>query len=355
MAAISARSRVGWASRVLARRFAFSDTSFQGSVSFGIAGGNGCTGHAGALLSQLGAHHATRTAPGVSAKPTMSSTGRCGPLDLTKPLGVQRPWANLYRVHTVSFLGRRSLEFRRPFVVPQRAGGEFSGSGGGWDRDGGDRRQQYRFRQYQGWEGDGPKPPLWTLLRNPLLFSGAFTLGSFAVAAIYRDESRRSAPVFENPFTRTPRRRKTHEILGMQFTTAEVVVWSIIGANCAVSLAWLRSMRGQYSHLHAYPWLQRYFLHHPFSGRGAPLLFSAFSHNTGPHLVFNMLALYSFAPGIIQALGPENFLASYMSACVLSSLGGMAIKLATTSTVAPPFCAASLDSGLGWGFRSQGP
>jgi rhomboid-like protein len=91
-------------------------------------------------------------------------------------------------------------------------------------------------------------------------------------------------------------------------------------------------MRGTQSLELAYPWLRRYFLHHAFSGRALPLLGSAFSHATFPHFLFNMMALWSFGTGLCRDLGPENFIAWYMSAAVLTSLGGMLIKLASVGT-----------------------
>ena len=50
-------------------------------------------------------------------------------------------------------------------------GGTSDGSSGARGSDAG--RRKYHFRQYQGWEGDGPKPPIWGLLTSPLIFAGA--------------------------------------------------------------------------------------------------------------------------------------------------------------------------------------
>eukprot|EP00293_Proteomonas_sulcata_P009090 CAMPEP_0184306366 /NCGR_PEP_ID=MMETSP1049-20130417/15376_1 /TAXON_ID=77928 /ORGANISM="Proteomonas sulcata, Strain CCMP704" /LENGTH=148 /DNA_ID=CAMNT_0026618607 /DNA_START=185 /DNA_END=634 /DNA_ORIENTATION=+ len=45
-----------------------------------------------------------------------------------------------------------------------------------------------------------------------------------------------------------------------------------------------------------------------------------------------MLGLWSFGPALVPLLGEENFLACYLSSGVLSSFGGMLIRLATTAT-----------------------
>mmetsp|Transcript_47964 Transcript_47964/g.150468 ORF Transcript_47964/g.150468 Transcript_47964/m.150468 type:complete len:382 (+) Transcript_47964:4146-5291(+) len=187
------------------------------------------------------------------------------------------------------------------------------------------------FRQFQGWEGDSPRPPRSSLILRPLLFAASVTLGSLAIAAIWRDEKRRREP-WANRFGLASSRRY-HDFYGWQYTTAQAVCGSLLAANTVIFLCWTRSLRGVSSTLeHAYSWLNRYFLHYAFSGRGFPLLGSTFSHITLPHFAFNMFALFSFGQPLVDVLGPENFLACYLSAGVLSSLGGMMIKLMTTCT-----------------------
>jgi len=192
--------------------------------------------------------------------------------------------------------------------------------------------QGYHFRQYQGWEGDGPSPSRFTLLVRPLLFSAAIVLGSFALAAVWRDEKTRANR--QSSMFGPGRKSQKVDILGWQLSRQEVIIGGIIVCNLVIFGCWASSFRGAFHSVeHAYPWLQRHFLHYPFSGRGFPLLGSAFSHITFPHLFFNMFALWSFGPKLVNALGEENFLAAYLSAGVLSSLGGMCIKLLSTSTL----------------------
>ena len=120
--------------------------------------------------------------------------------------------------------------------------------------------------------------------------------------------------------------------MGWRFTIPQLVCGSLVLANGVIFLCWTRSLRGAQSLEAAYPWLRKYFLHHAFSGRGLPLVGSAFSHATFPHFLFNMMALYSFGTALCRDLGPENFLAWYMSAAALTSLGGMLVKLGMTCT-----------------------
>jgi hypothetical protein len=60
-------------------------------------------------------------------------------------------------------------------------------------RQGGEVCRKYHFRQYQGWEGDGPAPNRFTLLIRPLLFAAGVVLTTFALAAIVRDERARAS------------------------------------------------------------------------------------------------------------------------------------------------------------------
>jgi len=188
---------------------------------------------------------------------------------------------------------------------------------------------QYHFRQYQGWEGDGPSPNKFTLLIRPLLFASGVVLTTFAIAAIVRDERARAS----KRDRMMGRRPQKIDFLGWQLSRQEAIIGGIITCNLVIFGCWAASFRGAFHSIeHAYPWLRRNFLHYPFSGRGFPLLGSAFSHITFPHLFFNMFALWSFGPKLVAALGEENFLACYLSAGVLSSLGGMTVKLLMTST-----------------------
>ena len=178
----------------------------------------------------------------------------------------------------------------------------------------------------QGWDGGGPVPSIFGLLVRPVLFSGAVVVGSLGLAAIYRDEQRRKQGWV------WPDRQRHVDFMGWRFSVSELVCGSLVAVNGAVFLCWTRSLRGVQSLEVVSPWLRRYFLHYGFSGRALPLLGSAFSHINFPHLLFNMLALWTFGPKLARDLGPENFFACYLSSATLASLGGTLVKLATRDT-----------------------
>jgi len=159
-----------------------------------------------------------------------------------------------------------------------------------------------------------------------VLFSGAVVVGSLGLAAIYRDEQRRKQGWV------WPDRQRHVDFMGWRFSVSELVCGSLVAVNGAVFLCWTRSLRGVQSLEVVSPWLRRYFLHYGFSGRALPLLGSAFSHINFPHLLFNMLALWTFGPKLARDLGPENFFACYLSSATLASLGGTLVKLATRDT-----------------------
>ena len=58
-----------------------------------------------------------------------------------------------------------------------------------------------------------------------------------------------------------------------------------------------------------------------------PLLFFFFSHYGPFHLAFNMYALQSFAPPLVDIMGKEHFLAIYLSGAVVSSMSSYVYKV----------------------------
>jgi rhomboid family protein len=63
------------------------------------------------------------------------------------------------------------------------------------------------------------------------------------------------------------------------------------------------------------------------------LLLAEFSHIDPAHLLFNMVALWSFGRAIEMALGPRRLLSLYVTGGVLASLGYVAYGLAVHSDV----------------------
>ncbi|CDK29120.1 unnamed protein product [Kuraishia capsulata CBS 1993] len=107
-----------------------------------------------------------------------------------------------------------------------------------------------------------------------------------------------------------------------------VVLYSIIGLNVLVFMAWRSNQFGRV--------LYRYFLlDKQAMWSNWSMLGSAFSHQDFWHILFNLWCLYSFSTTLIQVLGPANFLEVYLNGAVISSLASLAypkvFRLATNS------------------------
>ena len=75
-----------------------------------------------------------------------------------------------------------------------------------------------------------------------------------------------------------------------------------------------------------------------------PMILSAFSHYGSLHLLCNMMVLHSFMGPAVHLLGPEQFLAVYLSAGVLSSMASLTYKVATRQS--SPLPLVELQRGL---------
>lgn len=93
--------------------------------------------------------------------------------------------------------------------------------------------------------------------------------------------------------------------------SAQVVVLAVVAVNVVVSFLGLRALGGEH------PGAER-FLYVPYqvargeNGRG--MLVAHFAHASAWHLAFNMIALFSFAGPVLQAVGPAWFLVIYVVA-----------------------------------------
>jgi membrane associated rhomboid family serine protease len=96
---------------------------------------------------------------------------------------------------------------------------------------------------------------------------------------------------------------------------------AIVAVNVVVSLIGFRAL--QAGDKRAEPFL---FIPHQVArgGNRLGMLLAHFSHGSVLHLAFNMLALYSFGEGVLQALGPARFLLVY----AVSGLGSDLVVLA---------------------------
>uniref|UniRef100_A0A6B2LDP4 Peptidase S54 rhomboid domain-containing protein n=1 Tax=Arcella intermedia TaxID=1963864 RepID=A0A6B2LDP4_9EUKA len=87
-------------------------------------------------------------------------------------------------------------------------------------------------------------------------------------------------------------------------------VGTILGINTMVFLGWRFYPEAMVPH----------FLHMNMSGKVYTLITSTFSHNNGPHFLFNMVALWSFGRHIHHYLGQEYFTAFYLTSGAFSAL-----------------------------------
>jgi len=96
------------------------------------------------------------------------------------------------------------------------------------------------------------------------------------------------------------------------------VVLVVIALNVVVSLFGFRAFRG------TDPAAAGAFLfvpHEVARGRNAVgMLLAHFSHGSSLHLLFNMIALYSFSGTVLNAVGPLNYLLIYVAAGIGSDL-----------------------------------
>ncbi|KAF9427507.1 hypothetical protein BGZ94_004772 [Podila epigama] len=98
----------------------------------------------------------------------------------------------------------------------------------------------------------------------------------------------------------------------LEFSPGERTVWTLIGINSLVFAAW---QIPRWS-----PFMEKWFMHHPASGKSITLLTSMFSHQHFWHFGLNMFAMHSFAVPLHDQMGMEQFLAFYITTGVTASL-----------------------------------
>lgn len=142
----------------------------------------------------------------------------------------------------------------------------------------------------------------WRSLAKPALFTAAFcTATTFAVPLIVDN----IAALRRNP---------------------AFVVYGIVGLNVAGFFAW-KSPVG-YRMMARYGLLVKNSMRSPWT-----MLGSAFSHQDGLHLLFNMVCLTSFGVGMAGIVGTSGFLTMYLNLAVISSLVSLAIPTLMRSAV----------------------
>ncbi|XP_011504532.1 PREDICTED: presenilins-associated rhomboid-like protein, mitochondrial [Ceratosolen solmsi marchali] len=102
----------------------------------------------------------------------------------------------------------------------------------------------------------------------------------------------------------------------------ETIFFSLLGANVLVFLSW-KIPKLQ-------PFMFKYFTHQTGSNFShIPSVLSMFSHCNAYHLIANMYALYTFITPTVHYLGPEHFIALYLTSGVVANLFSTAYKLFT--------------------------
>ncbi|XP_067109151.1 presenilin-associated rhomboid-like protein A, mitochondrial isoform X1 [Osmerus mordax] len=196
-----------------------------------------------------------------------------------------------------------------------------------------------------------PPPPLAPRpsLLKPLVFTVGFTGCSFGAAAILQYESLKrqvqmareeqeaerlgqgsqDMSVWHSWWRQLPElQRQAIMLLSLlddtwsSLTQGQRTATGIIVMNAAVLCCW------------RIPSLQRtmikYFTANPASKtRCLPMILSCFSHYSVLHLAANMYVLWTFSSTIVNLLGPEQFLAVYLSAGVVSTMVSYSCKAAT--------------------------
>lgn len=173
-------------------------------------------------------------------------------------------------------------------------------------------------------------------LVKPFTFAVAVTGVSYTGAAIWQYEGfrqvvkRQQRRLFNdgnyNFFGKAGGFRHQLNVWWNHLDPGEKLVCGIIGVNVAVFLAWRIP---QFS-----AFMTTYFVSSPMAKATAwPMLLSTFSHYSFFHIFINMYVLWSFAPAATAMFGKEQFLATYLSAGVISNLAGYVYKVARASTV----------------------
>ncbi|XP_066455897.1 presenilin-associated rhomboid-like protein, mitochondrial isoform X2 [Eleutherodactylus coqui] len=168
---------------------------------------------------------------------------------------------------------------------------------------------------------------------KPFLFTVGFSACSFGAAAIWQYESLKNQMKNYLDDIRADWLEKTRLAKHGDFRKQVNEWWNslsdgkrtvsgIIVANILVFCLWRVPNMQRI--------MARYFTSNPASHNLClPMVLSTFSHFSFYHLAANMYVLWTFSSTVVSILGPEQFLALYLSAGVVSSFTSYVCKAAT--------------------------
>jgi len=182
-------------------------------------------------------------------------------------------------------------------------------------------------------QGEFLQAPTWSDLIKPAIFTGVFGTSVMTGAFIWKYEnSRKKEQKFLDPvikyFSNLPPppkagewRRQLNEFWN-KLHEGHKLTFGIFSINLAVFLLWRIPA--------ARPFMTKYFASNPAVKKNClPMLLCAFSHMGPLHFGFNMFALSSFAPPLVDIMGKEHFLGAYLTGAVVSSFTSYFYRVVT--------------------------
>ena len=175
--------------------------------------------------------------------------------------------------------------------------------------------------------------PRWSDLTTPILFTAGFSTVVMSGAAIWKYENERYKRIkrtysgeFWKFFENLPKQpkagtwRQEMNSYWNSLTEGQKIVSGLLVVNTAVFIMWqIPAMT---------PFMMRYFASTPVGqSKVLPMLLCAFSHQNFMHFGFNMFALNSFVPPVVESMGKELFLGFYLTAAVVSSFTSLFYKV----------------------------
>ncbi|XP_065056569.1 presenilin-associated rhomboid-like protein, mitochondrial [Rhopilema esculentum] len=197
------------------------------------------------------------------------------------------------------------------------------------------------FRKFSNAFGNGRRR-----IVRPVLFTCLFGSGTFACCTILQYERIRHDII--NKGVHLEGYGRDHKEFSFRIAInkwwnglneGQKLVSGIIALNACVFICW---QIPAFRHF-----MTKWFTASAFNGKTLPMFLSTFSHAELWHLGCNMLVLWSFASPIQDMLGPEQFLAFYLTGGVFAALCSHTLKIITKSPVASLGASGALLAVLG--------